>query len=200
MKELTNSAVINDAVYEKNRNGGYPIVKLAVGTAPDKDQCEMEMEYDVYSFTFPKESEKKRYDQPVSDTAKVPVYESGETVDEKECGCRRYTLERGKSRIITGRKVLAHGPVWAWAAIAVGYAPEGSEYPFLVIEAADTFGSEGSNESEMIGFIEERLHEMTARLVRRAKLYDLPLAAMRVAYKYVFVEPEQVGKAKVKEL
>ena len=32
MKELTDYAVINDAVYEKNRNGGYPVVKLAVGT------------------------------------------------------------------------------------------------------------------------------------------------------------------------
>ena len=28
MKELTDYAVINDAVYEKNRNGGYPVVKL----------------------------------------------------------------------------------------------------------------------------------------------------------------------------
>lgn len=200
MKELTDFAVINDAVYEKNQNGGYPVVKLAVGTAPAGDKYEMEMEYDVYSFMFPKGSEKKRYDQPISDSAKIPVYEAGEPLDEKECGCRRYNLERGESRIITGRKVIAHGPVWVWAAIAVGYGPEGSEYPFLVIEAADTYGEESSNESEMIGFIDGRLHEMTARLVRRAKLYELPLAAMRVAYKYVFIEPEQIGKAKVKEL
>lgn len=200
MKELPDYAVNNDAVYEKNQNGGYPIVKLAVGTAPAGDKQEMEMEYDVYSFMFPKESEKKRYDQAISDSANVPVYEAGEPLEESECGCRRYDIERGESRIITGRKVIAHGPVWVWAAIAVGYAAEGSEYPFLVIEAADTFGEESSDESDMIGFIEGRLHEMTARLVRRAKLYELPLAAMRVAYKYVFIEPEQIGKAKVKEL
>ena len=199
MKELTDYAVINDAVYEKNRNGGYPVVKLAVGTALAGNKDEMKMEYDVYSFMFPKENEKKRYDQPISDSAKVPAYEAGEPLEEKDCCCR-HEMERGESKISTGRKVIAHGPVWVWAAIAVGYATEGSEYPFLVIEAADTFGEESSNESDMIGFIDGRLHEMTARLVRRAKLYELPLAAMRVAYKYVFVEPEQVGKAKVKEL
>ncbi len=200
MKELTDFAVVNDVVYEKNQNGGYPIVKLAVGTAPAGDKYEMDMEYTVHSFTFPKENDKKLYDQAISDSSNVPVYDAGEPLEEKECGCRRYDIERGESRIITGRKVIAHGPVWVWAAIAVGYGPEGSEYPFLVIEAADTFGEESSDESDMIGFIDGRMHEMTARLVRRAKLYELPLAAMRVAYKYVFIEPKQIGKAKVKEL
>ena len=44
-----------------------------------------------------------------------------------------------------------------------------------------------------------RIHEMTALLVRRARLEALNLTAIRVGYKYLFVEPGQIGKAKVKE-
>ena len=64
---------------------------------------------------------------------------------------------------------------------------------------AGTYGSEKTNESEMIGYVDGRIHEMTALLVRRARLEALNLTAIRVGYKYLFVEPGQIGKAKVKE-
>ncbi len=44
-----------------------------------------------------------------------------------------------------------------------------------------------------------RIHEMTALLVRRARLEKLHLASIRAGYKYLFVEPGRIGKAKVKE-
>ena len=40
---------------------------------------------------------------------------------------------------------------------------------------------------------------MTALLVRRARLEKLHLASIRAGYKYLFVEPGRIGKAKVKE-
>ena len=43
------------------------------------------------------------------------------------------------------------------------------------------------------------LYEMTALLVRRARLEKLHLASIRAGYKYLFVEPGRIGKAKVKE-
>ena len=48
-------------------------------------------------------------------------------------------------------------------------------------------------------YVDGRIHEMTALLVRRARLEALNLTAIRVGYKYLFVEPGQIGKAKVKE-
>ena len=38
-----------------------------------------------------------------------------------------------------------------------------------------------------------------ALLVRRARLEKLHLASIRAGYKYLFVEPGRIGKAKVKE-
>lgn len=51
----------------------------------------------------------------------------------------------------------------------------------------------------MIGYTNGRIHEMTALLVRRARLEKLHLASIRAGYKYLFVEPGRIGKAKVKE-
>lgn len=199
MKELTDNAVINDTVYEMNQNGSYPKVKLSVCTANEKEvRCEEPEEY-RYHFTFPGKDEIKLYDQPLPEGGNAPVYGAGKPAEgEHKCCCS--SLEKGESKIITGRKVVAHGPVWIWAAIAVGFPEEGSEDPFIVVAAADTFGSDSSTESDMIGFIKGKQREMTARLVRRAHLRKLKLAAIRTEYKYVFVEPEQVGKAKVKQV
>ena len=199
MKELTDSAVLNDAVYEMNQNGSYPKVKLSVNTANEKETgCELPEEY-RYHFTFPGKEEVKIYDQPLPEGRNVPVYGGGKVIEgEHKCCCS--SLEKGESKIITGRKVIAHGPVWVWAAIVVGLPVEGSEDPFIVVEAADTFGEDSSTESDIIGYLKGKQREMTARLVRRAHLRKLKLAAIRTEYKYVFVEPEQIGKAKVKQV
>lgn len=199
MKELTDSAVINDAVYEMNRNGSYPKVKLSVNTVKENESVNELPEEFRYHFTFPGKDEAKLYDQPLTEGGNVPVYGAGKPIEgEHKCCCS--SLEKGESKIITGRKVIAHGPVWVWAAIAVGFPAEGSEAPFLVVEAAGTFGEDSSTENDTIGYLKEQQHEMTARLVRRAHLRKLELAAIRTEYKYVFVESDQVGKAKVKQV
>lgn len=198
MKELTESVAINDAIYEMNLNGSYPIVKLSVGTVDDKEKDGMVFESEIYHFTFPGKNETKLYDQPLTEGGEAPVYSGGGLVEKPECCC--HSLGKGESKIVTSRKVVAHGPIWVWTAIAVGLAKEGSERPYIVAEAADTYGDDATTESEMIGFIKGKQRELTARLVRRAHLGKLPLAAIRTAYKYVFVEPEQIGRAKVKQL
>jgi glutamine synthetase len=74
-----------------------------------------------------------------------------------------------------------------------------SEAPFMIVQGAGTYGSEDTTENEMIGYANGRIHEMTALLVRRARLEKLHLASIRAGYKYLFVEPGKIGKAKVKE-
>lgn len=200
MKELTDSAALNDAVYEMNFNGGYPCVKLAVGTVSDKEPGGMMPEEDYYQFTPPTPEEEILFEQALSEDGKVNVYRAVKKEEEpqKRCCCHS-NLEKGESKIVTGRKVLAHGPVWVWAAIAIGLPEEGSEAPYLVVQAADTYGSENTTESEIIGYLNGKQREITARVVRRAHLRQLKLGSIRVEYKYIFVEPEEVGKAKVKE-
>mgnify|MGYP000043157094 FL=1 len=83
--------------------------------------------------------------------------------------------------------------------IAIGMDKAGTESPFMIVQGAGTYGSENTTESEMIGYVDGRIHEMTALLVRRAHLKTLHLASIRVGYKYLFVEPGRIGKAKVKE-
>ena len=70
---------------------------------------------------------------------------------------------------------------------------------FMIVQGAGTYGSEDTTENEMIGYANGRIHEMTALLVRRARLEKLHLASIRAGYKYLFVEPGRIGKAKVKE-
>ena len=92
-----------------------------------------------------------------------------------------------------------HGPMWIYVAIAVGMDKAGTESPFMIVQGAGTYGSEDTTENEMIGYANGRIHEMTALLVRRARLEKLHLASIRAGYKYLFVEPGRIGKAKVKE-
>ena len=72
-------------------------------------------------------------------------------------------------------------------------------FAFCQCLVAGTYGSEDTTENEMIGYANGRIHEMTALLVRRARLEKLHLASIRAGYKYLFVEPGKIGKAKVKE-
>lgn len=208
MKELTDNAAINDAVYEMNLNGSYPIVKLAVATVDIKEHEEMTKhghgcgcrpfpEAKKFHFTHPGKDEKVIYKQPLPTGGDIPVYNGGIAMDE-DTG-RSFSFEKGESKICTSKKIVARGPVWVWAAIAIGLPSEGSSNPYLVVEAADSYGSDSTMEGEIIGAMDGKRREMTARLVRRAHLLQLPIAAIRTEYRYVFVEPGQVGRAKVKE-
>ena len=129
---------------------------------------------------------------------KVTVYDLGKKIKSIE-GCCHKTLTKGESRTATARKVVAHGPMWIYVAIAVGMDKAGTESPFMIVQGAGTYGSEDTTENEMIGYANGRIHEMTALLVRRARLEKLHLASIRAGYKYLFVEPGKIGKAKVKE-
>lgn len=197
--ELTSNAALTDVVYETTLNGSFLEVKLVAGTVGDDEPSGMIPEIEHYHVVHPQASESVLFEQPIdASDDKVPVYGLGNKLQSADYGCHR-TLVKGESRTATSRKVAAHGPMWIYVATAIGMDKEGSESPFMVIQNAGSYGSESTTESEMIGYVDGRLHEMTALLVRRARLEALNLKAIRVGYKYIFVEPGQIGKAKVKE-
>lgn len=211
MKELTDNAVINDAVYEMSLNGSYPIIKLAVATVEIKAHEEMAKhdhgcgcgchrfpEAKEYHFTQPSKEEKVLYSQPLPAGGDIPVYNGGKVMEENSM-THRITYQNGESRVSTSKKVVARGPLWIWAAIAVGLPPQGSSHPYLVVETVGSYGSDDTTEGEIIGVMEGKQREITARLVRRAHLLQLPVASIRTEYKYTFVEPGEIGRAKVKE-
>lgn len=209
MKELTDQAAITDAVYEMNLNGSYPIVKLLAVTVDIKEHeamhaeshghcCKSSPNIKRYGITRPQTGEKALYNQPLPAGGEIPVYNGGKPLEEDESMCRG-EMEKGASRITTSKGVMARGPQWIWAAVAVGIPPEGSSFPHLVVEGAGIYGSFNTTEGEMIGMMDGRQREMTARLVRRAHLLQLPVVAIRIQYAYTFVEQDQYGKAKVKE-
>lgn len=208
MKELTDNAAITDAVYEMNLNGSYPVVKLVAVTIDIKEHAEKAQEGQgcgcrhhpdakKFHILHPAKEEKILFNQPLPTGGNIPVYSAGKPVEEDQT-CH-HSVEKGESRVSTGKKVMARGPLWIWAAVAVGLPPEGSSSPYLVVEAADSYGSDDTTEGEMIGVMEGKQREMTARLVRRAHLLQLPVAAIRMEYRYTFVEPDEYGIAKVKE-
>ena len=84
--------------------------------------------------------------------------------------------DKGESRTATTRKVVAHGPMWIYVAIAIGMDKAGTRITFYDCSRSGTYGSENTTESEMIGYVDGRIHEMTALLVRRAHLKTLHLA------------------------
>ena len=197
--ELTSNAALTDVVYEAALNGSLLNVKLVTGAVGDDEIRGLIPEANHYHVTHPKTSEEILFEQPLdASDNKVPVYGLGALIQSPAGGCHG-TLAKGESRTATARKVVAHGPMWIYVAIAVGMDKEGTESPFMVVQSAGTYGSEKTNESEMIGYVDGRIHEMTALLVRRARLEALNLTAIRVGYKYLFVEPGQIGKAIVKE-
>lgn len=197
--ELTSNAALTDMVYETALNGSFLEVQLIAGSVGDNEPAGLEPEYECYQVSYPQQEELKLFEQPVdADADKIPVYSLGKKVESIEGFCHK-TLAKGESRIVTARKVVAHGPVWIYVAIAIGMDKEGTESPFMVVEGAGTYGSDDTTESEMIGYVDGRIHEMMALLVRRARLEELNLSSIRVGYKYLFVEPGRIGKAKVKE-
>lgn len=197
--ELTSNAALTDAVYETALNGSFLDVKFVAGSVGDDEPGGLQPEYECYHVTHPEKEEEVLFEQTL-DAAddKISVYGLGKKIESME-GCCHKTLVKGESRTATARKVVAHGPVWIYVATAIGMDKEGTESPFMVVQSAGTYGSEDTNESEMIGYVDGRLHEMAALLVRRARLEGLNLANLRVGYKYLFVEPGRIGKAKVKE-
>lgn len=197
--ELTSNAALTDAVYETALNGSFLEVKLVAGSVGDDEPRGMQPEYECYHISYPDKKDTILFEQPL-DAAddKVTVYDLGKKIKSIE-GCCHKTLTKGESRTATARKVVAHGPMWIYVAIAVGMDKAGTESPFMIVQGAGTYGSEDTTENEMIGYANGRIHEMTALLVRPARLEKLHLASIRAGYKYLFVEPGRIGKAKVKE-
>lgn len=186
--ELTSNAALTDAVYETALNGSFLEVKLVAGSVGDDEPRGIQPEYECYHISYPDKKDTILFEQPL-DAAddKVTVYDLGKKIKSIE-GCCHKTLTKGESRTATARKVVAHGPMWIYVAIAVGMDKAGTESPFMIVQGAGTYGSEDTTENEM-----------TALLVRRARLEKLHLASIRAGYKYLFVEPGKIGKAKVKE-
>ena len=171
--ELTSNAALTDVVYEAALNGSLLNVKLVTGAVGDDEIRGLIPEANHYHVTHPKTSEEILFEQPLdASDNKVPVYGVGALIQSPAGGCHG-TLAKGESRTATARKVVAHGPMWIYVAIAVGMDKEGTESPFMVVQSAGTYGSEKTNESEMIGYVDGRIHEMTALLVRRARLEAL---------------------------
>ena len=63
------------------------------------------------------------------------VYDLGKKIKSIE-GCCHKTLTKGESRTATARKVVAHGPMWIYVAIAVGMDKAGTESPFMIVQGA----------------------------------------------------------------
>ena len=185
--ELTSNAALTDAVYETALNGSFLEVKLVAGSVGDDEPRGMQPEYECYHISYPDKKDTILFEQPL-DAAddKVTVYDLGKKIKSIE-GCCHKTLTKGESRTATARKVVAHGPMWIYVAIAVGMDKAGTESPFMIVQGAGTYGSEDTTENEMIGYANGRIHEMTALLVRRARLEKLHLASIRAGYKYLFV-------------
>lgn len=197
--ELTSNAALTDAVYEVALNGSFLDVKLEVGSVSDDEALGLIPEIAHYHVVHPKHHENVLWEQALDGGSdKIPVYGLGEKVEKTACCCHG-PLAKGESRVATTRKVVAHGPMWVFVAIAIGMDHEGTESPFLIAQSAGTYGSESTDESEMIGHAERCVHRISALLVRRARLEGLKITAIRLGYKYLFVEPKQIGKAKVKE-
>lgn len=180
--ELTSNAALTDAVYETALNGSFLEVKLVAGSVGDDEPRGMQPEYECYHISYPDKKDTILFEQPL-DAAddKVTVYDLGKKIKSIE-GCCHKTLTKGESRTATARKVVAHGPMWIYVAIAVGMDKAGTESPFMIVQGAGTYGSEDTTENEMIGYANGRIHEMTALLVRRARLEKLHLASIRAGY------------------
>ena len=118
--ELTSNAALTDAVYETALNGSFLEVKLVAGSVGDDEPRGMQPEYECYHISYPDKKDTILFEQPL-DAAddKVTVYDLGKKIKSIE-GCCHKTLTKGESRTATARKVVAHGPMWIYVAIAIG--------------------------------------------------------------------------------
>ena len=139
------------------------------------------------------------FEQPL-DAAddKVTVYDLGKKIKSIE-GCCHKTLTKGESRTATARKVVAHGPMWIYVAIAVGMDKAGTESPFMIVQGAGTYGSEDTTENEMIGYANGRIHEMTAFACPPCA-FGKTASGKHTRRLQIFIRRTgKIGKAKVKE-
>lgn len=211
--KIEGNNALTESIYQTSFNGdALKITFGAMSINPEKIKehtinggmtkemmMEMKPASEVYHVAYPNEKSKHLFDQPIdAEDNKIPVYDLGIKEEKKGCCCGM-NIEKDEIRRVTSRKIVAHGAIWLYAAIALGMDKKGTTTPIMVSQAVGSFGGDKTNESQMIGYVDEKLHNMCALIVRRAKLYEMNLASISIGYKYIFVEPEEIGKAKVKE-
>lgn len=132
----------------------------------------------------------------------IPVYNAHPLLDaaerlfgkEKQ---RRFPPMPGAHIVCTGQDVSARGPLWVWACIGIAIPRNRSEAACLFVEDANTFGNDSTTESEMIGYLEGTLRKVTNSIAICGQDQEVDYECIYAGYKYVFVEPDQVGCALV---
>lgn len=110
---------------------------------------------------------------------------------------RRFPPMPGAHIICAGQDVSARGPLWVWACIGVAIPKKRNEAACLFVEDANTYGDDSTTESEMIGYLEGTLRKVTNSIALCGNDQGVEYERIYAGYKYVFVEPEQVGCALV---
>lgn len=132
----------------------------------------------------------------------IPVYNARPLLDaterlfgkEKQ---RRFPPMPGAHIVCAGQDVSARGPLWVWACIGVAIPKNRDVAACLFVEDANTYGDDSTTESEMIGYLEGTLRKVTDSIALCGQDQGVEYERIYTGYKYIFVEPEQVGCALV---
>ena len=140
------------------------------------------------------------YMQAQPEGADVPVYnirpllEATERLFGRE-NERRYPVMPGAHAISSSRHIVARGPVWVWAIIALAIPKDRSIGACLFAEDAGTYGDDSTTEGETIGYMEGVLRKVTNSIVLCGEDQHVVYDRIYAGYKYIFAEPHQVGSA-----
>ncbi|MBC8593918.1 histidine decarboxylase [Oscillospiraceae bacterium N12] len=140
------------------------------------------------------------YKQPMEGGKEIPVYNARPLLDaterlfgkEKQ---RRFPPMPGSYIVCAGQDVMAHGPQWVWGCVGVAVPKNRDQAACLFVEDANVYGDDSTTESEMIGYLEGTLRRVTESIALCAEDQGIEYECIYAGYKYVFVEPDQVGCA-----
>lgn len=142
------------------------------------------------------------YMQPQTSGQEIPVYNAHPLQDaaerlfgkEKQ---RRFPPMPGAHIVCAGQDVSARGPLWVWACIGIAIPRNRDKAACMFVEDANTYGDDSTTESEMIGYLEGTLRKVTNSIALCGLDQEVEYECIYAGYKYVFVEPGQVGCALV---
>lgn len=108
---------------------------------------------------------------------------------------RRFPPMPGAHIVCAGQDVSARGPLWVWACIGVAIPKNRDHAACLFVEDANVYGNDSTTESEVIGYLEGTLRKVTHTIAICGEDQGIEYDRIYAGYKYVFVEPNQVGCA-----
>lgn len=142
------------------------------------------------------------YQQALKQGQEIPVYDIQPLLESTNRlfgweDQQRFPIMPGSPTLCAHKVITDHGAKWVWAAMAIGIPANRDFGSCIFVEDTGLYGNDNTDESQIIGYLKGTQRRLTETIARYGKEQNIEYGSIFVGFKYVFVEPEQVGCAMI---